>query len=218
MSTLQEIVVVGGALAAIAAGAGDLIMPLVLAGRVAGYSHLRQPVSDLGAIGSPVASWINGWWFLFGLLMLWFAAALAWTLRDRGPAAWILAGQIACLGLFAGIGAGVFSLDPEAGGASLSTRLHNLSGALGFLPVCLAPLVSIWLFPPQTAPLFSGLCMATQVAALGIALLHAGPGQGLLPGHLAGAAGLWQRLLLADLYIFTTALAVKILSLRPSPA
>jgi hypothetical membrane protein len=218
VSTFQEIIVVGGALAAIAAGIGDLVIPWVLAGRVEGYSQLRQPVSDLGAVGSPVAPWINGWWIVFGLLMLWFAAAVAWVLRDRGPAAWVLAGQIAFLGLFAGIGAGVFSLDPEAGSASISTRLHNLSGALGFLPVCLAPLVGIWLFPPGTSPLFSGLCMATQVTALGIGLLHAGLGQGLLPGHLAGAAGLWQRLLLADLYIFTTALAVKILSLRPSPA
>lgn len=210
MSTCQGIVVVGGALAAIAAGAGDLVIPYVLAGQVDSYSPMRQPVSDLGAIGSPVASWMNGWWIVFGLLMLWFAAAVGWTLWDRGPAAWVLAGQIVCLGLFAGIGAGLFPLDPAGGAASVSTRAHNLVGALGFGPIFFAPIVCLLLFSPGDSPVFSSLCLATQGIAIVLGLLQAGLGQGWLPASVSGAMGLWQRLLLVDLYIFTTALAGKI--------
>jgi hypothetical protein len=214
--TLRNILILGGPWAGLVAGAGDLVVPLLLASRVDGYSHLGQPVSDLGAAGSPVAAWMNGWWILFGLLMLWFAAAIACVLGPQGRSGWVLAGQIACLGLFAGIGSGLFPLTPEAGeGVSTSTHLHNLFGALGFLPVLAAPAVSIWLFPPGRSAGMFALCAATQVAGLATAALYTGLAGCLLPKPWSQYTGLWQRAFLVNLYTYLAALAVSLLSSRP---
>jgi len=204
--------VTAGAVAGLLAAVGDLAVPFAVATGYPGYRHLRQAVSDLGAVGSPVAHWMNGWWVVFGVLVLGFAAAVAWTFRAAGPAAWVIAAQIACLGLFAGIGTALFPLDAAGPGVSLSTRLHNLCGGLGFLPVLFAPAASLLLFTPARAPVLFWVCVATQGIGLLIAAMFLGLDRALLPSARPSLFGLWQRAFLANLYVYLSALAASMLS------
>lgn len=211
MTGLRTPFVIGGSIACLAAAVGDLAVPFVLGLRSAGYSQLRQPVSDLGAVGSPVSFWMNGWWLLFGVLMLWFAAAFAWTFHAVGDAARIVTVQIACVGLFAGIGAGLFPLDASGSGDSLSTRLHGLCAFLGFAPILFAPAVSMWLFPPGRAPVLFWVCVVTQVIGLLTAAVNVGLADTILPARWMACGGLWQRAFLANAYVYLGAVAVSML-------
>jgi hypothetical protein len=212
MTGPRTALVIGGSIACLVAAVGDLVVPFVLGLRSPGYSHLRQPVSDLGAVGSPVSGWMNGWWILFGVLVLWFAAAFAWTFHAGGAAARIVTVQIACVGLFAGIGAGLFPLDASGPGDSLSTRLHGLCALLGFAPILFAPAVSLWLFPPGRAPVLFGVCVVTQVIGLVTAALNLGLADTIQPGRWTACGGLWQRAFLANTYVYLGAVAVRMLA------
>ena len=52
---------------------GDFLVTFVLGFFYPNYSHLKLVMSELGTYQSPVATWVNLWWILFGILFVLFA-------------------------------------------------------------------------------------------------------------------------------------------------
>jgi hypothetical protein len=118
-------------LAAALAAAAIALAPLpYFARRLAGYEHLRDTISELGAAGTPDArrvAWL--WFFPAGLAVVAFCAALATALPGRADTA------LALLSLFgvSYIGAAIFPCDPGAPAAGTTRNaIHNLLGGLGY--------------------------------------------------------------------------------------
>ena len=210
--------VIAAAVACLAACVGDFAVTFLLGLRYPRYDPLRHVMSRLGAADSPVAFWMNAWWIVYGLLMVLFAAGLSRAFPPGRAAVYILVGQIVALGLFAGIGAGLFPMDSPGAAATRTGRLHNAVGGVGFLAISVAPLVSLWVFPRAEFAWLHWLAWAAQAGGIVTFVLfvvsNGAPGRGVL-----ACAGLWQRLFLLAYYVHLSAIAFVMLrgaSPRPS--
>jgi len=200
-----SLIVVGSA-AALVACAGDLVMPLLLARHYPGYSHLRDVESLLGTAGSPVGRWMSLWWIGFGALIILFAVSFGVAFRGRGAAATVLTGQLALFGAMAGIAAGLFPMD-VGNQVTLSGRLHNILGGVGFIAIVLAPATAMLLFRPGGHTAMFVIAAVTLVAGLAACVVYI-----VSEGKTAGLlrfTGLWQRLFLLSCYVFVSALAIQ---------
>jgi hypothetical membrane protein len=196
------------AVGAVLACAGDFVVPLVIARSVPGYSHLRNVMSELGTRESPVARWMNLWWIVFGVLMMAFGVGVALAFPAAGDAGRLLACQFLVFGLGAGIGAGLFPMDPAGSAATVPGWLHGLTSSVGFVALGFAPLVTLWVVPRADVGWLWWL--AAVVQALGFVvfalIVVAGHGRG---GGALSWAGFWQRAFLAVYYVYAAALAVE---------
>ncbi len=218
MDANRDPFVLAAATAGLAACAGEFVVPFVLARFYPGYSHLRNVLSELGAPGSPVATWMDLWWVTFGVLMVVFAFGFARAFAGAGPAVYVVAGQLVVFGLLAGIGSGLFPMDPAGSGPTLSGRLHNSLAGVGFLALIFVPLVSLAVFPRPESPGLYWLAVATQVAGLAaLALYVAAQGPRSGAGFMS-QVGLWQRVFLLVYYIHLSAIAITMLRRAGSAA
>ncbi len=196
------------AVACLAACLGDVVVPLVLGARVPGYSHLRQVQSELGMAGSPVARWMNGWWVVFGVLLLVFAAGLECTWHGRGLWLQVLAAQVAVVGLVLGVGAGLFPMDPSGAAPTLAGRVHEVGGGVGFLALLMVPVTTVLAMSgPRFAALRIGAAVILALGVVSLVLLgrsHQAAGTGIWTW-----AGLWQRAFLGTYYVLLVWLAVE---------
>jgi len=211
MAPWARIFTIVAAVGGLAACVGEFAVPFILARWVPGYSHLRNVLSELGTAGSPVAFWMNLWWCVFGVLMMAFGVATALALPPAGDALRLMACLFLVFGLGAGWGAGLFSMDPAGSPVTLTGRLHNALGGIGFLALGLVPLVALWVFPRPTVPGMFWLSVATLAAGMVVVVLLSISGHGRGGDGPLSWPGLWQRAFLAVYYPYVAVLAVMML-------
>lgn len=169
------------------------------------YSHVADFISELGATGTPYADLMNYAGFLPGGLMLAaFGVALVQVL-PRGRATTLAALLVALSG--AGVAAsGVYSCDPGCpqNGGTVENRIHNAIGPFTFLCLSIGPGILGLRFRHDLV--WRGLWVYSLLTAiLGLCLLAA------LAGSLDTRAltGLWQRLLLAVLFLWCAVVSTR---------
>ncbi len=187
-----------------------LVVVIVVCGALRpDYSHLHQFISELGATGTTHAAVMNYPGFvLAGLLIIGFGVALLRGLPSR-PMATIGAALTLVFGLGV-VGSGLLSCDPgcpQAGG-STENFLHDKIAPLGFL----ALITATWLLGVVFRRLaewraLSLYSIATGVVALAFLL---GIGSTL---ETRVYTGLWQRLLVATLFAWTTVIGWRLFCL-----
>jgi hypothetical membrane protein len=208
MAHWAKVFVIAAAAGGVVACAGDFVVPLVIARSVPGYSHLRNVMSELGTRESPVARWMNGWWIVLGVLMMAFGVGVALAFPAAGDAGRLLACQFLVFGLGAGIGAGLFPMDPVGSAATVSGWLHGLTSSVGFVALGFAPLVTLWVVPRADVAWLWWLSAVVQALGFVIFALIVVSGHSRGEGVLSWA-GLWQRAFLAVYYVYVAALAVE---------
>jgi hypothetical membrane protein len=208
MAHWARVVVVASAVGGVVACCGDFVVPMIIGRSVPGYSHLRNVLSELGTRESPVAGWMNGWWIVFGLLMMAFGIGVALAFPSGGEAGRVLACQFLVFGLGAGIGAGLFPMDPVGSPTTLTGWLHGLTVTVGFTALGFAPLVTLWVVPRADAAWLWWLSAVVQALGLVVFALIVVSGHGRGEGVLSWA-GFWQRTFLAVYYVYVAALAVE---------
>lgn len=162
------------------------------------YSHTRDPISNLSAIGAPYALVMTSIIFVFSLLIVVFAYGLHRGLPSgfwAGPAALAIAG----VG-YAGIAIAPLNL-ADPGDPNVP---HTISASVTVFALMLAPIL---LFPrlrqdPGWRNL-SGYSIATTVVALAFAVLASLPA-------FAGREGLMQRLVLAVALVWMIVIAIRL--------
>jgi hypothetical membrane protein len=170
------------------------------------YSHNRDPISNLSAIGASYALVMTIVIFVFAILIVIFAFGLQLGLPPgfwAGPAALVIAG----VG-YAGIALAPLNLtdpgDPDGP--------HMMAAAVTVFALMLAPVLT---FPrlkrdPGWRNL-SGYSIATTVVAFAFAVMAALPA-------LAGWEGLMQRLVLNVVVVWIVAIAFRLYALAtPAP-
>jgi hypothetical membrane protein len=178
---------------------------IVSAGLRVDYSHVANFISELGATGTPYADLMNYAGFLPGGLMLAaFGVALAKALPRRRVATL----AVILVTLFgAGVAAsGIASCDPGCPqtGGSVENLVHNRIAPIAFL--CLIAAAGILGFVFRGDAAWSSFSIYSIVSSLvGLCLLVA------LASSLETRelTGLWQRLLLAVLFLWCAVVGLR---------
>jgi hypothetical membrane protein len=172
---------------------GEMLVPILLAWRIPGYSHTKNVISELGIGTSPVNILMNTWLILFGIIL----TKSRILLLDLGlPLFSVL------LVYFYGVTCiidGVFPLD-MAEEESLSSRIHGVFGGLGFLALTGVPF-SIWYLCEE----FRQLSIVFSLASLSLLILFIGSKNRT---GVFGLSGLLQRGYLLVNYLYLTLLVL----------
>ena len=118
------------------------LVVLVLGFARAGYSHVSDPVSDLGAVNAPYAIVQQGNFVLLGISIIAFAVAIDRALRD-GWRPWVGVLLIGVFGLLGAIGSGVFPANP-GNPETMTNVLHGTSVSVGFLAGIIGISLTAW--------------------------------------------------------------------------
>jgi hypothetical membrane protein len=165
--------------AGIAAPVALTVAVLVAGSRHAGYSHVHQFISELGATGAPHRAMMNyGGLVPSGILTVLFSIAMLRTLKSHVACA-LGSLSVAVMGV-ARLGAGLFSCDPGCSLAAMSraARLHVGFGMFAFCFGILAPLLVAFGSRVQGrgALLWLSLGVGVSSAMLFAMMLRMGPG------------------------------------------
>ncbi|WP_106752263.1 DUF998 domain-containing protein [Pannonibacter carbonis] len=166
-----------------------------------GYNHLTQFISELGATGSPVGSWVN-WWVFFACEVP--VLVFVWQALRRLPHSGLLVAGLVLLALYALLlmAAAVFPCDfgCRADDPTTSHQIHMLTGVSAYL-AGLAGLLAVSLGlgrMEQRIPRLAFVLPVASVLLLGVS--------GTMPDY----AGLGQRLNEGLIYAWMIAVAVRI--------
>jgi hypothetical protein len=182
------------------------------------YHHLKLVMSELGAPGSPVAVWIGLWWVVFGLLFIALAIGFAVAFAAGKRSVLVVPLLIGLFGLGAGIGVGLFPMDPAGAQTARAGELHDVFAGTGFFALAFVPLVSLAVFPRQHAPGMHWLSIAVFVLGLISLVLFVisedvPSAQGILL-----YTGLWQRLFLLTHYTYLGVVALLMIRSTRTPS
>ena len=197
--------------AGLAAFAGDFLVTGILGLFYPGYNHLVLVMSELGTVESPVALWVNGWWILFGLLIIGFAIGFRRAFASHGRAARVAALLIGLFGLGAGIGAGLFPMEPGGAETTLAGRLHGIFAGTGFMALAMVPLAGVVMCRRAQRPTLGWISGGVFVVGLVLFGLFVASEDAASASGLLAYAGLWQRLLLLTYYGYLGAFAATMI-------
>ncbi len=199
-------------IACIIACIGDFIVTIILGLFYPDYNHLKLVMSELGTSNSPVAIWANLWWIVFGILFITFAIGFKEAFAsNRKSVVMIVTLLIMLFGLGAGIGGGLFPMEPGGSETTLIGKLHSICAGIGFLAIMFVPLISLAIFPQTRSPRLYWLSVGIFVLGLASFVLFVVSEDASSVSGLLSYAGLWQRLFLLNYYVYFMAIAVRML-------
>lgn len=178
----------------LAATIGDLLIPVLIAFKYPGYSHLYDTISSLGADTSPVkvVQCLN--LVFVGILLILFSIGQyqLFTSISRFNKLYIFGIVVFGVGC---IVAGVFPEDTMGGEETLSGKVHGIASGVGFLFLILNPLWSIWIKEFQGLRMYHIFTLVLAVLTFTLFVLSEGKEYGILK-----YTGLLQRVNLMVLY------------------
>jgi len=174
---------------------GDFLVPALLAQRYPGYSHLRDTISTLGTIKSPVRALTSMWLAGLGVSFLIFAAGQASQFHSLTWRHILYFAGIVGFGIGAGIVAGLFPEDPLGSDETVSGKVHGIGAGFGSILLLLTPLWARDMSELAQVKTWNTLGLAVAVVAF---ILFLASGRGGLSS--VALTGLWQRLYLAAVY------------------
>jgi hypothetical membrane protein len=202
MSKPSSRFIIVAAIAGLLAFIGDFLVTIVLGSFYPGYNHLTLVMSELGTFQSPVATWINLWWIIGGVLFCAFAVGFRMAFAAHRKSATLVMALIVLFGLGAWICGGLFPMEPGGVETTLAGRLHGACGGLGYLALAFVPLASLAIFPKGRSPRLHRLSIGVFVLGLASFGLFIAAEDVASTGNLLSYAGLWQRLFLLDHYAY----------------
>ena len=210
--------VVVASIAGLLASIGDFLVAFALGFFYPNYNHLKLVMSELGTSQSPVAVWINLWWIVFGILFITFALGFKQAFTSDKKSVVIVTLLIMLFGLGAGIGAGLFPMEPGGSETTLTGKIHGICAGIGFLAITFVPLVSLALFPREHSPRLYWLSVGVFVLGLASFVLFVASEDVSSAGGLWSYTGLWQRLFLLNHYSYLGVVSAMMIRSSPRPA
>lgn len=189
---------------------GDFVVTYVLAYFYPGYSHMRQVMSVLGNPKSPVAFLYNLWLIILGVLMC-ISAVNFYIVYTGVSKSYAISGAIILLlfGIGAGIISGLFSVNEGKEMETKASKIHGIGAGLGFLALTFIPLVVGQIFFREGDSIFGILSIAFFILSIVLFVLFIMSEKEAFQKSIIGFSGLWQRLLLASMYIPLFLIALK---------
>jgi hypothetical protein len=178
-----------------------------------GYNPVAQPISVLGAAGSPIARFVSWCWIFIGVLFLLFAVGYGLSNYRKLTAHRFAAWLIGIYGLGEEIGSGVFPGNHLAGHLTAIGWIHNMVGGIGMAALMVLPPVLMRKFTRSEFPVLHRFCLIITIIGLfifvGFTISHISAFTGR---RFALWHGLWQRLWVVNYYVFLMVIAVHLLT------
>lgn len=181
---------------------GDFLVPYLLAPFYKGYSHRKQVMSVLGNSDSPVRSLYNIWLIVLGILLaisMWNITKLYYPVSHGLTITLVILVLIFSIG--AGIIAGIFSVNKTKEIQTLSSKIHGVSSALGFMALMFAPLFISILSFKQGYNIMGTVSGVSFILAFLSFILFIASDKKKFESTIINNEGLWQRLSLLSMYI-----------------
>lgn len=189
---------------------GDYVVTYVLAYFYPGYNHMRQVMSVLGNPKSPVAFFYNLWLIILGILMC-ISAVNFYIVYIGVSKSYASAGAIILFifGIGAGIISGIFSVNEGKEIETKASKIHGIGAGLGFLVLTFIPLVVGVIFFREGDSIIGMLSIVFFILSIVLFVLFIMSEKKAFQKSIIGFSGLWQRLLLASMYIPLLLVALK---------
>lgn len=195
---------------------GDFAAAYILAFYYAGYSHMKQVMSVLGNPRSPVAFFYNIWLIILGILIC-ISAVNFYNIYNQFSRGWACTGLVILLtfGIGAGIIAGLFSVNEGKEIETLASKIHGIGAAIGFLALAFIPLVVGVLSFKALDRKIGILSILFFILSMAFFVLFIMSEKDVFKNTIIGLSGLWQRLLLASMYMPLLLIAQKHIMTNP---
>jgi len=194
--------------------AGPLIfigLTIVLGLTWQGYDPVRDTMSVLGAVDSPVGTVMNVMGFMgIGISILAFAGAYATTFRGRLALVAVALLVVAGAGMTA---VGFFPCDSGCADLTDTGRMHSLLSAPGAIGLPAAAMVSAAVFRHD-----GRLGTAWQVTSFALGLITLASGPVIAAEVIHGLNGLLQRAAMWPALIWMAAVSARLLTVPALPA
>ena len=198
------------ALAGIAGCLVDMGGTLILGNRIDGYHQLKDTMSQMGILSSPVAKEVAICWVAMGILLIFFSVGIRIAYEERKKMAGIAALLVILYGFGEGMISGMFPADKAGEAHTWTGIVHNAISGVGVLAIMIFPLVIRKLIPELRIVSIIVFLIGTA----GVILFGIGR---LISTHdhfLAVYKGSWQRLYVMDYYIYMIMIAVEMMCCR----
>ncbi len=205
-------------LACTVACVGDTTAVYIFGTLYPGYNHLMQPMSALGASGSPVARLASAWWVLIGILFILFAAGYRRVYTSAGPRYKIVSWLIALYGAGEGIGSGIFPGNRIGGHLTPLGIVHITLGVLGVAAIMVLPFVMLGTFSKAQNIVMRYFSLAAAASGIITVLLFNLSNVINAADTVFSYRGLWQRVFVFIYYVYLMVIAYRMLRYSPSVA
>lgn len=200
--------IVIASIAGLVAAGGDFLVTYVLGFFYPNYDHFKLVMSELGTSQSPVAMWMNLWWIIFGILFIIFAIGFKKAFLPEKKSVVIVTSLIFLFGVGAGIGAGLFPMEPGGTETTITGKLHGICAGIGFMAIMFVPLVSLAIFSRKHSPKLYWLSIGVFVLGLlSFILFVVSEDASFIEGVLL-YTGFWQRVFLLNHYVYLGVISV----------
>jgi hypothetical protein len=198
------------ALAGITGCLVDLGGIFILGDQIDGYHQLKQPMSQMGVLSSPVAKEIALCWIAMGILLILFGSGIRFIYEDRKKMAGIASLLVILYGFGEGIISGIFPADKAGEVLTWTGIVHNGISGIGVMAIMVFPLVMRRVIPDLAKiSMIVFYIGAASVMLFGIGRLVSAP-----DNFLAVYKGTWQRLYVMDYYVYIMIIAVSMIRRR----
>lgn len=188
----------------------DFIVAYILSAYYPGYSHTKQVMSVLGNPNSPVARIYNIWLIILGLLFI-FSAVNFYNAFSAVSKGYALTGFILLLvfAIGAGILSGIFSVNEDKEVETFAAKVHGIGAGLGFIALTFIPLILSILLFKSNDHITAITSLIFFLISLSLFVLFILSEKEIYENTVLGLSGLWQRLLLASMYMPLLIIALK---------
>ncbi|SKC69145.1 DUF998 domain-containing protein [Maledivibacter halophilus] len=189
---------------------GDFVVAYVLAFFNPGYSNTKQVMSVLGNPKSPVALFYNVWLIILGILIC-ISAVNFYIVYSGVSKNYASAGLIILFifGIGAGIISGIFSVNEGKEIETITSKIHGIGAGLGFLGLTFIPLVVGLISFKEYDSIIGIVSIAFFILSIVLFVLFIMSEKEAFQNSIIGFSGLWQRLLLASMYMPLLLIALK---------
>ena len=204
----NRIIITAASITGILASVADFLVEYILAAHYPGYSHLTDTFSKLGSTASPVGRIISYWWMIYSVLIVFFGYGFYLYFKRKGKPGILAAWLVIIYALGEGMGSGLFPANYLKHGFTLSLIIHDTFSGIGIGCIIILPIVMMQIFPKEKHRSFYTYSIIVTAVGLvmlvffSLAKIFDDPRSVLL-----GYKGLWQRLMLADYYLFLIVIA-----------
>ena len=195
---------------------GDFLITFILGFFYPNYNHLKNVMSELGTLQSPVSIWINLWWIIFGTFFIVFGIGLRKVfLKHSKTSLWGMI-LIIIFGVSAWIIGGIFPME-SCGLETLSSKLHGIFGGIGYLALLFVPIVLLLSFHRKENPRKHWASIIVFVLGVITFILFIASENSASTGGIFSYPGLWQRLFLFVNFAYLGMIAVLMIQISRHP-
>lgn len=181
---------------------GEFLIPRILQHFYPKYDSKTMVMSVLGNSQSPVRLFYNIWLIILGCFLIFTSAVYYYDAKEISLISSILIMlSIAIFAVGAGLLSGMFSVDEVKGVNTVSSKVHGISAAIGFMALLFFPLLNgILAFKQRNLRLGMVCIVAFVLAFISFIFFVIGDKQ-QFQNTIFSYEGLWERVTLFCMYV-----------------